>query len=354
MGEDEKTVKEGIKNATAKMAKIKGITSEDETQKLNTTITSLLSKIQQIAEKVQLNTSKMIADEQFLSQPQVAETVLALCDDEISKILNGKVIPGDRVFYPVKPHITSTIPDVPTDFGTKVVVFTVDASEDSDIARTEFLAQNIEKSGGKVVILFSKNIPKQSQDRLSKFHSHAIDLTNQEELKRWFGTATEKVGAISMIIHVTGKVPSFPKITELSRSQWDSVVDKFILTPAIIGQECLGAFVPGGAKNPPLFKGKSGTMVIIGPDFPVGPKVTGAERAKVDVFRGALRPFTTTVNQELSDVLKSNVRIFLVLPGSVDGTDPNNERVFSAVRYFSSGKATSSSEVIFYPDETRS
>ena len=354
MGEDEKTVKEGIKNATSKMAKIKGIASEDEMQKLNTTITSLLSKIQQIAEKVQLNTSKMIADEQFLSQPQVAETVLALCDDEISKILNGKVIPGDRVFYPVKPHITSTIPESKADFGSKVVVFTVDASEDSDIARVEFLAQNIEKSGGKIVILFSKNILKESQDRLSKFHSHSIDLTNQDEVKRWLKTATEKAGAISMIIHVTGKVPSFPKITELSRSQWDSVVDKFIITPAIIGQECLGTFVPGGAKNPPLFKGKSGTMVIIGPDFPVGPKVTGAERAKVDVFRGALRPFTTTVNQELSDVLKSNVRLFLVLPGSVDGTEPNNERIFSAVKYFASAKATSSSEVIFYPDEIRS
>src|SRR3990172_1225641 len=353
MGEDEKTVKEGIKNATAKMAKIKGVASEDEIQKLNTTITSLLSKIQQIAEKVQLNTSKMIADEQFLSQPQVAETVLALCDDEISKILNGKVIPGDRVFYPVKPHITSTIPESEAGFGSKVVVFTVDASEDSDIARVEFLAQNIEKSGGKVVILFSKNIPKENQDRLSKFHSHSIDLTNQDEVKRWLKTATEKVGAISMIIHVTGKVPSFPKITELSRPQWDSVVDKFILTPAIIGQECLGTFVPGGAKNPPLFKGKSGTMAIIGPDFPVGPKVTGAERAKVDVFRGALRPFTTTVNQELSDVLKSNVRMFLVLPGSVDGTEPNNERIFSAVKYFASAKATSSSEVIFYPDEIR-
>lgn len=354
MGEDEKTVKEGIKNATLKMAKIKGITSEDEIRNLNTTITSLLSKIQQIAEKVQLNTSKMIADEQFLSQPQVAETVLALCDDEISKILNGKVIPGDRVFYPVKPHITSTIPESKADFGSKVVVFTVDASEDSDIARVEFLAQNIEKSGGKIVILFSKNIPKESQDRLSKFHSHSIDLTNQDEVMRWLKTATEKAGAISMIIHVTGKVPSFPKITELSRSQWDSVVDKFILTPAIIGQECLGTFVPGGAKNPPLFKGKFGTMVIIGPDFPVGPKVTGAERAKVDVFRGALRPFTTTVNQELSDVLKSNVRMFLVLPGSVDGTEPNNERIFSAVKYFASVKAVSSSEVIFYPDEIRS
>jgi NAD(P)-dependent dehydrogenase (short-subunit alcohol dehydrogenase family) len=354
MGEEEKTVKEGIKNATAKLAKAKGITSDEEIQKLNTTISSLLSKIQQIAEKIQLNTSKMIADEQFLSQPQVAETVLTLCDDAIAKILNGKVIPGDRVFYPVKPHITSSIPESSTDFSSKVVVFTIDATEESDIARTEFLAQNIEKSGGKVVLLFSKNTPKQSQERLSKFHSHAIDLTNQQEVRRMLNTASQKMGAISMVIHITGKVPHIPKITEVSRLQWDSFVDKFINTPAIVEQQCIDAFVPGGAKNPPLFKGKTGTMVIIGPDLPSGPKVTGAERAKVDIFRGALRPFTTTVNQELSDVLKSNLRIFLILPGSIDGTDPNNERIFSAIKYFISGKAASNSEVIFYPDETRS
>ena len=354
MGEDEKIVKDGIKNATLKLAKSKSITSESEIQKLNTTISSLLTKIQQIAEKVQLNTSKMIADEQFLSQPQVATTVLALCDDEIAKILNGKVIPGDRVFYPVKPHIASSIPDSVVDFGSKVVVFTVDATEDSDIARVGFLAQNIEKSGGRTVLLFSKNIPKQNQERLSKFHSHAIDLANPEEVRQMFKTASEKIGAISLIVHVTGKVPAFSKITELARSQWDSLVDKFINTPAIVGQECLNAFVPGGSKNPPLFKGKSGTMAIIGPDFPSGTKVSGSERAKIDVFRGALRPFTTTVNQELSDVLKSNLRMFLVLPGSIDGTDPSNERVFNALKYFASGKAVSSSEVIFYPDETRS
>ncbi|MGI0082904.1 MAG: SDR family NAD(P)-dependent oxidoreductase [Nitrosopumilaceae archaeon] len=353
MGEEEQTVKNGIKNAAAKLAKTKGITSEAEIQKLNNTIATLLSKIQQIAEKVQLNTSKMIADEQFLSQEQVAETVLALCDDKISRILNGKVIPGDRVFYPVKPHISSTIPESTADLSSKVIVFTIDSSEESDIARVEFLAQNIEKSGGKVVILYSKNIAKQAQDRLSKFHSHAIEFT-KENVGRMLKTASEKIGTISMIIHMTGRVPSFSKITELSRSQWDSLVDKFIITPAIIGQECLNIFVPGGAKNPPLFKGKSGTMAIIGPDLPVGAKISGAERAKVDVFRGALRPFATTVNQELSDVLKSNVRIFLVLPGSIDGNEPSNEKIFSAVKYFASGKAISSSEVIFYPDETRS
>ena len=52
----------------------------------------------------------MIPDQQFLSQEQVATTVLTLADDAQAKILNGKVIPGDRVFYPVKSHIRSSVP----------------------------------------------------------------------------------------------------------------------------------------------------------------------------------------------------------------------------------------------------
>ena len=355
MGEEEQTVREGIKNATTKLAKLKNMTSEVEIEKLNKTISALLSKIQQIAEKIQNNTSKMIADEQFLTQPQVAETVLSLCDEQISKILNGKVIPGDRVFYPVKPHISSSIPESQIVFNEKVVVFTVDVIETSDILRVEFLAQSIEKNGGKVVILLSKNSSKQAQEQLSsKFHSHTIDLLNHDEVRKLFKTASEKIGKITIIIHVTGKIPPFAKLTELSRSEWDALVNKFINVPAIVGQESFNVFVPGGSRNPPLFKGKLGTIVIIGPDLPSGPKVSGSDRARVEVFRGALRPFVTTVNQELSDVLKSNLRAFLILPGSIDGTEPSNERIFNAIKYFISGNATSNSEVIYCPDEIRS
>ncbi|OLB91118.1 MAG: alcohol dehydrogenase [Thaumarchaeota archaeon 13_1_40CM_38_12] len=354
LGEDEETVRDGIKNAAAKLAKTKAINSESDVQKLGTTISTLLSKIQQIAEKIQSNTSKMIADEQFLSQQQVAETVLMLCDDNISKILNGKVIPGDRVFYPVKPHISSSIPESQSDFKAKVVLLVVDATDESDISRTEFLAQNIENSGGKSIILISKTGTKQAEERLSKFHSHVVDFTNQENIKRMLNTATQKIGPISSVIYVTGKVPQVSKLTELSRSQWDSLVDKFINTPALVLQESLNMFVPNGAKNPPLFKDKQGTIIIIGPDMPTGSKVTGGDRAKIEVFRGALRPFVTTVNQELSDVLKSKARVYLLLPGSIEGTEPNNARILSAISYFTSGKAMNSSEIICYPDETRS
>ena len=156
-----------------------------------------------------------------------------------------------------------------------------------------------------------------------------------------------------MFIHITGKVPSITKLTELSRSEWDELTNKFINIPATVSQNAMGVFVPNGSEDPRLFKDAKGRIVIIGPDLPYGKKIGGKERAKIEVFRGALRPFATTINQELSDVLKSNVRAFLVLAGTVDGKEPNNARITDAVNYLISEDSKSSAEVIFCPDESR-
>ena len=112
-------------------------------------------------------------------------------------------------------------------------------------------------------------------------------------------------------------------------------------------------FVPGGSDDPRLFKEAYGRIVIVGPTLPAGKKVGGHARAKAEVFRGALRPFATTVNQELSDVLKSNVRMFVVLPGTVDGKEPNDENLINTINYLVTEESGSSSEVVFCPDESR-
>ncbi|MEM3064295.1 MAG: SDR family oxidoreductase [Candidatus Nitrosotenuis sp.] len=349
LGENEQAVNDGISKAAQNVVKMKG----GDVQKISETLRRLLAKIQEIAEKVQKNTSFMIADRQFLSQLQVAQTVLTLADDDIARILNGKVIPGDRVFYPVKPHVASATPVTSPNFSSEVVVFAVDATDDSDVSRAEFLAQHIEKNGGKAVCLVSQNMSKQHQDSLSsKFHSHVVDLTNPQEVQRWL-TAAKTRGRLSTIVYITGKVPANFKITELSRKEWDILVDKFINTPATVLQTAFEIFVPGGRKDPRLYKNAAGTAVVIGPDLPSGAKISGADRARVEVFRGALRPFTTTVNQELSDVLKSKIRSFLVLPGSIDGKEPDNNKIASALNYFVTDASRSSSEVTFCVDETR-
>ena len=349
LGEDENIIKEGIVKAAEKLANGKDVS------KLTETFTNLLNKIQTIAEKVQNNTSHMIANREFLSQGQVSESVLNLCDDEIAKILNGKVIPGDRVFYPVKPHIGTATPGVhQPDFTGKAIVFTIDATDKTDAERVEFLAAHVEKNGGKVACFISQNTPKDLQEYISgKFHSHVVDIKNPDEVQRWLNTANTNLGEILAVIHITGKLPEISKLTELTRVGWEELTEKFISTPATVAQRALEQFVPGGKEDPRLYKDAKGAIMIVGPDLPIGRKVTGTQRAQVEVFRGALRPFTTTVNQELSDVLKSNIRMFTVFPGTVAGAEPNNQNIADALNFLVSDSSNSSSEVTFCVDESR-
>ncbi len=349
LGENDSVIKKGISNAAVKLANGKDVT------KLTETLTNLLNKIQTIAEKVQNNTSDMIANKEFLSQGQVAETVLNLCDDEIAKIVNGKVIPGDRVFYPVKPHIGTTTPGVhQPNFAGKSVIFTIDATDKTDAERVEFLAQHVEKNGGKVVCFISQTTPTGLQEYISsKFHSHVVDIKNPTEVEKWLNTAKTNIGEILAVIHITGKLPQIEKLTELTRPAWEELTEKFISTPATVAQRALEQFVPGGKDDPRLYENAKGAIMIIGPDLPIGKKVTGTQRAQVEVFRGALRPFTTTVNQELSDVLKSEIRIFTIFPGSITGSEPNNQRIAEAFNFLVTENALLSSEVTFCVDETR-
>jgi len=301
LGEDDETIKAGIKSAAEKLGK-----SE-------TTLTNLLDKVKGIAEKIQKNTSTMIPDQQFLSQEQVATTVLTLSDDDQAKILNGKIIPGDRVFYPVKSHIRSSVPKSEKNNLAGKHVYIVSA--DGDDQRVSSITSMIEEKGGQV--------------------------------------ALERTENIDLFIHNTGNVPNFSKLTELSRDEWDKLVNQFINTPATVTQSAIDTFVPGGSDDPRKFKDAKGRIIIIGPNLPTGKKISGHERAKVEVFRGAMRPFATTINQELSDVLKSNVRAFLILPGTVDGKEPSDENIVNTINYLMSDESQSSSEVIFCPDETR-
>ncbi|MER3407489.1 MAG: alcohol dehydrogenase, partial [Nitrososphaera sp.] len=106
-------------------------------------------------------------------------------------------------------------------------------------------------------------------------------------------------------------------------------------------------------EEPSKYKGTQGSIVIVGPDAPVGKKISGLLRARADVFRGALRPYTATVNQELADVLGSNIKLHLVLAGNSEGAEPSADRLASSVLGLAAGAALKRNEAIFYIDEAR-
>jgi hypothetical protein len=108
----------------------------------------------------------------------------------------------------------------------------------------------------------------------------------------------------------------------------------------------------GAVTEPSLFKGSTGSIIIVGPDSPVGDKISGVVRARSEIFRGALRPFNATVNQELRDVIKSNIRQYLLLAGNIDGQEPNQVKISNMISSILSQSDGGNNQTIFYVDES--
>jgi hypothetical protein len=280
--------------------------------------------------------------------------VMNLCDDNISRLINGRVIPNDRVFYPVKP-IVGTAVDGPAepDVNGKVIVITTSSSAEKDTKRVKELARLAHEAGAKDVIVLAHN--HQDITEYSGYHNHRIDMLDEESVHRIFNAAKKRSSRIDSIIHFTGDYDYNLPLSSLSRKQWDALVDNFIYIPGLITKEGVNAMAPDGAiQDPAKFRDSKGAIVIVGPDAPVGKKISGLLRARADIFRGALRPYTATVNQELSDVLGSSIRLYLVLAGNSEGLEPDNGKLCDAALNLASGaSALKRNEAIFYIDEGR-
>jgi NAD(P)-dependent dehydrogenase (short-subunit alcohol dehydrogenase family) len=353
LGEPDDVVAQGCRRVAVEIAKARGQESEDDVKKIAETVSGALAKMQEIAEKIQNNTSKMIVDSEFLTQEDVAEMVTNLCDVKITKLINGRVIPNDRVFYPVKPIVGTSV-DGPAqpDLKDKVVVLTTSSPAKKDVERVKQVARLVQGAGAKQAIVLTNN--QGDMQEYKDFHSHAINMLDEESVRRIFNTARTKFGRIDSVIHFTGDYDYNAAFSTLSRKQWDALVDNFIFIPGLITREAVNAMAPQGAvEEPTRYKDSKGTIVIVGPDAAVGKKISGVLRARADVFRGALRPYTATVNQELGDVLGSNIKLHLVLAGNSEGTEPDANRLHNSIANLAAGTALKRNEAIFYVDEAR-
>lgn len=300
----------------------------DEAQDLSK---KLLQKIQEIAEKVQNNTKKMIVDNEFLSQDDVAHMVYSLSDEKTGKLLNGKVIPNDRVFYPVKPIIERKLSyDSTKTLENKVILITITAAAEKQLKEIVELATAIGNLNTKqLIILTHKNEYSELSNELFKdFHHHNIDLADEDAVVKVFNTINSRYERIDTTFHFTGSYDYETDFISLNADKWNRLVEEFINIPHLISRESVLSMTSRDALDKPeLFKTSKGNVIIIGPDAPVGKKISGSVRARSEVFRGALRPYVTTANQELHDVLGSNINLTLILQGNVSGDAPNTDRL---------------------------
>ena len=351
LGEPADVVAKGVWEVAAEITKARGRDANEDIKKLSEIVQSALAKIQEIAEKIQSNTSKMIVDGEFLKQEEVADMVMNLSDEKISRLINGRVVPNDRVFYPVKPIVGTAVDgSAQPDLKDKVTVITTTSSSKKDIDRVKEVAKLAQAAGSKEVVVVAHN--QQDISQYEEFHSHTINMLDEESVGKIFSAARSKYDKIDSVIHFTGEYDYNTSLNSLSRNQWDTLVENFIFIPGLITKEAVNAMAPrGSVEDPSKYKDSRGVIVIVGPDAPVGKKISGLLRARADVFRGALRPYTATVNQELGDVLGSSIKLYLVLAGNSEGAKPDPIRLYHSVLNLAAGVALKRNEAIFYIDE---
>jgi NAD(P)-dependent dehydrogenase (short-subunit alcohol dehydrogenase family) len=278
-------------------------------------ISELINKLYNIAEKIQENTKKMIVDGEFLAQEDVAEMVLTLSSDKTSRLLNGRVVPNDRVFYTVKPAISTAVKGTDPNRNVGTVVISTSTTDSFDLARIKALCQSLKDDGQRKIIIISP----EKMEQLSEYPHYQANLLIERDLIECLNRIRSSLGPINGLIHFTGQLDYSKSLLELSKQDWESLIDRFIHIPALVTKHIVTTLAPDGALEEPIkFKESSGNVVIVGPDWPKGEKISGLIKARAELFRGALRPYVVTANQELSDVLASKIRLYLILPGNFD------------------------------------
>src|SRR5829696_2908782 len=346
LGEDKAVISSAI-NETAQQI------NRSEPSPLVPVLFGLINKVQQIAEKIQANTRNMIVDKEFLSQEDVADIVLNLCDEKMSSLVNGRIVPSDRVFYPVRPMVRTSLDDNSSSahVADKVVILLGNPSNDQDFDRLTNVAKSFSEEGIRNLTVFLQN--RHIPEGFEGLSYEMLDLNDEKQIGIKFQEVIEKFGTIDAVVYMTGNYDYKRSILSLDRKEWDCLVDQFINIPALITKESVNAMCPGAILDPRRYKNSNGKIIVIGPESPVGAKISGLVRARSEIFRGALRPFAATVNQELFEVLGSSIRLYLILPGTIEGSGSDTQRLHRSAVQIISDHVGNNSDTIFYVDEIR-
>jgi hypothetical protein len=186
----------------------------------------------------------------------------------------------------------------------------------------------LEDDGQRKIIIVSP----EKIEQLSEYPHYRANLLIERDLIDCLNRIRNTLGPINGLIHFTGQLDYSKSLLELSKQDWESLIDRFIHIPALVTKHTVTTLAPDGALEEPIkFKESAGNVVIVGPDWPKGEKISGLIKARAELFRGALRPFVVTANQELSDVLASKIRLYLILPGNFDNGSVDEDQLRDSI-----------------------
>ncbi len=351
-----------VADAVSAIAQKRGLDPNEhaaDTLALREKINVFADNIYKLARDIQKSTENMIVDKRFLKQDEVAKEVVMLAT-ELGDRHNGQVVPIGSLNYPTVNHtgIPAFKMEHLPDLNNHTTVVTVGyALSEADLERLNAILTPILQSGSRVVFLSPASSLEKIQALAAQLPAGKLgveviecNLVDEPAIQAGFQQVVQKYGKPNIVIHATGDVDYSKRVTDMSRSEWDNLVKNFEFTTGAVVKTAEGAMAPEALTvDPRLFRKANGSIILIGPSLPVG-NTSAVERARVELFRGGLRPNTATFNQELR-ILKSKIRINLILPGRPDGKFAKLDNTAATALYLASDDSKDYSGNMWYVDE---
>ena len=224
----------------------------------------------------------MIVDGEFLAQEDVAEMVLTLSSDNTSRLLNGRVVLMIEYSIPSSRR-SLLVQGTDRNHNVGTVVISTSTTDSFDLSRIKALCQSLVDDGQRKIIIVSP----EKIEQLSEYPHYRANLLIERDLIDCLNRIRNSLGPINGLIHFTGQLDYSKSLLELSKQDWDSLIDRFIYIPALVTKHTVTTLAPDGALEEPIkFKESAGNVVIVGPDWPKGEKISGLIKARAELFRG--------------------------------------------------------------------
>ena len=354
---------------------------------------------------IRRKTAEMHPSRKFLTQDQVARSILAVASRELRETGNGAVLElAGGLDYRVSPRVAAPTPlrSIPDLSGARVLVTAHDAD-----ARAESLVLGLAAAGARVLVAGPEAEAVVSGLRgaptavmgagqrhlLGQVRARAARLDDESEVRGIFDALLEdpELGGLDALVHLTGEVPLDEPFTRQSAPQFEALKARFAFVPALVGKYAVAALFVEGARRAGVeddrflhiapfmallerdrgrpadyalvreagmwteqeeaslqraFRKANGSLTVVGPDYPAA---GGDGVRRTEVLRVNLQAVFSSLAAEMG-IAGAAVRSNVVLPGR-EGKPGEARRLNRLILFLVSDSARSVSGMVYCPDE---
>ena len=340
----------------------------------------------------------------FLTQDQVARSIIALSSQELRETANGAVLElSGGLDYRVSPRVSAPTPlrGIP-DLSDRRILVTAHTAD----ARIESLALGLAAAGARVVVAGPRakdavatlrgGVQKLGAGQraiVGKVSAESLVLEDEASVAALFDRLLEdpQLRGVDGLIHVTGEMSLEVPFTSMNEETADALKERYAFVPALVAKYASATFLLEGARRAGVedvrfhrlcsfvqllerdrgqmetgtlvrqqegwtqeeeallqraSRVAQGSLTVIGPDFQTS---NGGRVRRTEVMRVSLQSVFTSLATEMG-IAGARIRSNIIFPGR-DGESGEARRLNRLVLFLVSEQARKVSGMVYCPDE---